>query len=60
MKTMWFMEKPFAGTIIKAAVFDEEEVNLYLREGYKVTGKYEIRLLEGNDFLPDAIGEGTK
>ena len=56
MKLMWYMEKAEEGTIAKAVVFNEGERDYLLRKGYSITGKYEIKLLEGDDFLPDIVG----
>jgi len=57
MKLMWYMEKSVEGTIAKAVVFDEEEKDYFLKTGFRITGKYEIKLLEGDDFLPESIEE---
>ena len=56
MKLMWYMEKAEGGIISKVVVFDEKEKDYFLGEGYSITGKYEIKLLEGDDFLPDIVG----
>ena len=56
MKLMWYMEKAERGIISKVVVFDEGERDYLLRKGYSITGKYEIKLLEGDDFLPDIVG----
>lgn len=57
MKLMWYVEKPVKDTIAKAVVFNGEDLKDYLDNGYKVTGKYEIKLIEGDDYLPEAIEE---
>ena len=56
MKLMWYMEKAEKGIIGKLVAFDEEGKDYLLKQGYAITGKYEIKLLEGDDFLPDIVG----
>ena len=40
-----------------AVIFNEDALQDYLDEGWKVRSKWEISLLEGNDFLPSTIVE---
>ena len=54
-KTIVFDEKHEA--LSRAVIFDEEALQDYLDEGWKVMGKWQISLLEGDDFLPSAIVE---
>ena len=57
MNTMWLMEKTERQTIIKTAVFDELAMADYLEDGYTVTGEWQLILVKGEDFLPDALEE---
>jgi len=59
---MWVMEKI---TIFKpgceaksiAVIFNEDALQNYLDEGWKVRSEWEISLLKGDDFLPSTIVE---
>ena len=52
---MYYIEKPEKGVILKAVTFDEEIKKDYLNDGFKLTAVYEIKLLQGEDFLPDSL-----
>ena len=60
--SMWYVKKAVVfdkehEAVSRAVIFDEEQLQNYLDEGWEVTSKWQISLLEGDDFLPSAIVE---
>jgi len=55
MQRMWLVEKSDGVTIQQAVVFNRETLNDYLADGYAVSSKWELKLVDGNDCLPDSM-----
>ena len=55
MQRMWLVEKSDGVTIQQAVVFNRETLNDYLADGYAVSSKWELKLVDGDDCLPDSI-----
>ena len=55
MASMWFMEE--GNLSARVVVFSLEVMREYLASGYKITGEYQIQLVEGSNYLPDYVGD---